>query len=315
MTEFELSKNPHRRLNILTGDWVLVSPHRTQRPWQGQMESLSEEKFITYDKKCYLCPDNQRINNDKNPAYKETFAFDNDFAALLPDTSVIDCDIEGMLISHSEPGICRVICFSPRHDLTLAEMDVLGIRKIVDLWCQEYQSLGARNSINYVQIFENKGAIMGCSNPHPHGQIWAQNSIPCEPARELVRMKSYFDKTGQPILRDYLKLEQKLNQRIVCSNDSFSVVVPFWAIWPFEVVILPNRQVSNLKEMSDQEKTDLAEIINQITIRYDNLFEISFPYSSGIHQAPTDGNCYPECTFHMHFYPPLLRSATIKKFT
>lgn len=314
MTDFNLAEHPHRRLNILTGDWVLVSPHRTQRPWQGQMENINSDARPAHDAECYLCSGNQRANGAINSKYTETFSFDNDFGALLSDTPDTESDVGGLLVSHTESGICRVACFSPRHDLTLAEMSSPEIRKVVDLWHHEYQTLGAQDKINYVQIFENKGSVMGCSNPHPHGQIWAQHAVPCEPARELVRMKLHFDKTGRALLQDYLKLELELQERIVCSNDSFVVLVPFWATWPFEVMILPRRQIASLLDMTEREKTDFAGILRSTTAKYDNLFQVSFPYSSGIHQAPTDGKEHPECTFHMHFYPPLLRSATVKKF-
>lgn len=312
MTNFDL--DPHRRLNILTGDWVLVSPHRTQRPWQGQTENVNIGTRPAYDPNCYLCPGNERAGGVKNPSYESTFSFDNDFAALLSDTLDSESNVNDLLVSHTESGVCRVICFSPRHDLTLAEMSVSEIRKVVDLWQEEYLKLGSDDSINYVQIFENKGAVMGCSNPHPHGQVWAQRSIPCEPNRELRRMRQYFNKNDSPILIDYLELELSLKERIVYTNKSFAALVPFWATWPFEVIVLPKRQISNLTEMEDQEKTELADVLRAVTAKYDNLFQTSFPYSSGIHQAPTDGMDYPDCTFHMHFYPPLLRSSTVKKF-
>ncbi len=314
MTDFVLAEHPHRRLNILTGDWVLVSPHRTQRPWQGQVEDIVIEQRPEYDPECYLCPGNRRAGGVNNPAYTETLAFNNDFAALKPDTPEADHMGGGLLVAKTESGICRVICFSPRHDLTLAEMTVEEIRKVVDLWTDEYRALVEDENINYVLIFENKGAVMGCSNPHPHGQIWAQHAIPCEPAKELRQMLRHYQETGRPLLQDYLSLELKLQQRIVCENSSFVVLVPYWAIWPYEVLVLPRRQVASLLEMADREKTDLADILRKITAKYDNLFRVSFPYSSGIHQAPADGKEHPDCTWHMHFYPPLLRSATVKKF-
>ena len=314
MRDFDLAEHPHRRLNILTGDWVLVSPHRNDRPWQGQVEDSVTEHRPAHDPECYLCPGNQRAGGVANPQYTETCAFDNDFAALKSDTPDADYHEGNLLIAQTESGLCRVICFSPRHNLTLAEMKVKEIRRVIDLWSHEYLTLGEQKTINYVQIFENKGAVMGCSNPHPHGQIWAQHTIPCEPAKELARMKMHLEKTGRKLLQDYLSLELELQLRIVCENDSFVVVVPYWATWPFETMVLPRRQVASLTELMDQEKTDLADILRKITARFDNLFQVSFPYSSGIHQAPTDGKEHPECTFHIHFFPPLLRSATVKKF-
>jgi len=314
MKKLNLLHHPHRRLNMLTGEWILVSPQRTQRPWQGQLEESPAIQLPEYDPGCYLCPGNTRANGQKNPAYQHTFVFDNDFSALKPDTPPLGYQHRDLLIARGEPGQCRVICFSPRHDLTLPEMSVDDIIKVVDIWVEEYRQLGERPEINYVQIFENKGAIMGCSNPHPHGQIWAQQSIPGEPTKELYQMSSYYQQKGGCLLCHYLDLEQELNKRVVIRNNHFTALVPFWAIWPFETLILSQRHYSNLLEMELEEKKSLAEIIHRLTIRYDNLFHVSFPYSAGFHQSPTDGKNHPECHFHMHFYPPLLRSATVKKF-
>ncbi len=314
MSEFNLSDHPHRRYNQLNGEWVLVSPHRTQRPWQGQVEKTSGESRPAYDPKCYLCPGNDRAGGVKNPDYTDTFVFQNDFSALLPDTPDGQLKENGLLLAESDRGLCRVICFSPRHDLTLPEMETSAIRRVVDLWTQQYQELGAIDFINYVQIFENKGAVMGCSNPHPHGQIWAQRIIPNEPAKELANMKQHLERTGSTLLGDYLKLELELNQRIVCDNAHFVALVPFWAVWPFETLVLCRRRVASLSELNASEKDALADILKRLTTRYDNLFLTSFPYSAGLHQAPTDGQPHPEWDFHMHFYPPLLRSAEVKKF-
>lgn len=305
---------PHRRLNILTGEWVQVSPHRTKRPWQGKQEGLEKDNKPNYDENCYLCPGNSRAGDAKNPNYTSTFAFDNDFSALLPDTESIELNHEDLFVANTEKGICRVICFSPRHDLTLPEMDLHQIRQVVDLWVDEYRTLGEKSFINYVQIFENKGEMMGCSNPHPHGQIWAQETIPEEPAKELIQQKNYFKKKGKTLLGDYLKEELNERTRIVAKNDDFVVLVPFWAFWPFETILVSRRPFGRFTDMTDKEKTSLAEIIKTITVKYDNIFNISFPYSAGFHPAPTDGKDHPEWHFHMHFYPPLLRSATIKKF-
>lgn len=311
-----LFNQPHRRLNILTNEWIQVSPHRTQRPWQGKQENTSDEKKATYDEKCYLCPGNSRAGGEsQNPNYDSTFVFENDFSALLLDTPTATIHEQELLIGESEKGICKVICFSPRHDLTLPEMTNKEIRAVVDVWTQQYEELGSHEAINYVQIFENKGEIMGCSNPHPHGQIWAQSTVPEEPAKELVQQKAYFKKHGRTLLGDYLSKELKQNERIVTDNEHFVVVVPFWAFWPYETLVISRRPFASFTDMSNEEKEGLADIIRRITIRYDNLFNISFPYSAGFHPAPTDGLAHDEWHFHMHFYPPLLRSATVKKFS
>lgn len=310
----KFNNKAHRRLNILTGEWIQVSPHRTQRPWQGQQAEQEKDQKREYDVKCYLCPGNRRAGGEENPDYKSTFAFDNDFSALLPDTVADEIDRDHLLVAHTEKGICRVICFSPRHDLTLPEMETNQIRNVVDLWVDEYRELGSKPFINYVQIFENKGEMMGCSNPHPHGQIWAQETIPEEPAKELVQQQSYYQKHDSTLLGDYLEIELEEKDRVVTENDHFVVVVPFWAFWPFETLLVSRRPFSRFTDMTDKEKDSLADIIKKITIKYDNIFNISFPYSAGFHPAPTDGRDHPEWHFHMHFYPPLLRSATIKKF-
>lgn len=305
---------PHRRLNILNGEWVQVSPHRTKRPWQGQEEDQEKDQKPRYDEKCYLCPGNERAGNVKNPDYKSTFAFDNDFSALLPDTKPGCVNEDNLLVAETERGKCRVICFSPRHDLTLPEMEIGQIRNVVDLWVDEYQTLGAKPYINYVQIFENKGEIMGCSNPHPHGQIWAQETIPEEPAKEYRQQINYFRENGRTLLGDYLDREIKEKERLVAENDDFVVLVPFWAFWPFETLLISRRPFGSFTDMTNSEKSSLADIIKKITTKFDNIFNISFPYSAGFHPAPTDGNEHSEWHFHMHFYPPLLRSATVKKF-
>ncbi|MFH5884254.1 UDP-glucose--hexose-1-phosphate uridylyltransferase [Halalkalibaculum sp. DA3122] len=312
--KLDFSEHPHRRLNPLTGEWIQVSPHRAKRPWQGKEEEKSADQKSRYDPGCYLCPGNERAGDAKNPEYTSTFVFTNDFSALKPDTPSESFNTNDLLVAKGEKGLCRVICFSPRHDLTLPEMELSQVREVVDLWVREYRQLGNREYINYVQIFENKGEIMGCSNPHPHGQIWAQETIPDEPAKELKQFKKYYEKHGNTLLQDYLEIEQQENERIVVQNEHFAVLVPFWAFWPFETLLVSKRPFSRFTDMTEEEKEALASVISRITIKYDNVFNISFPYSAGFHPAPTDGNAYPEWHFHMHFYPPLLRSATVKKF-
>ena len=309
-----LSDSPHRRLNLLTGEWVLVSPHRTKRPWQGQVETRAPETRPAYDPTCYLCPGNERAGGVRNPTYTGTFVFENDFAALRPDAAGADVDVDGLLVARSEPGVCHVICFSPRHDRSLPDMELPAIRAVVDLWNEEYERLGSRPEIGYVQIFENKGAMMGASNPHPHGQIWAQRSVPLEAARETERMREHLARHGRTLLDDYLRLELRTGERVVCANDGFVALVPFWAVWPFETLVVSRRPVPSLSELTGAERDQLADIVKRLTTRYDNLFQTSFPYSAGFHQAPTDGLPHPEWHLHMHFYPPLLRSATVRKF-
>jgi UDPglucose--hexose-1-phosphate uridylyltransferase len=307
-------KAPHRRFNILNGEWIQVSPHRTKRPWQGREEGRQDNAGESYDPGCYLCPGNTRAGGKKNPDYSSTFIFDNDFSALQPDTASQSFNNKDLLIAGTEKGICRVICFSPMHNLTLPELTVEQITEVVELWAGQYTDLGSKPFINYVQIFENKGEIMGCSNPHPHGQIWAQQTIPDEPRKEMKAQKVWYERNGSTLLGDYLELELDLDERIVVENGHFVVLVPFWAFWPFETLVISRRPFSGFDQMRDEEKSGLADIIRKITIIYDNLFEIPFPYSAGFHPAPTDGKPHPEWHFHMHFFPPLLRSATVKKF-
>jgi len=309
-----LSDYPHRRYNPLLGEWVLVSPHRTKRPWQGKVEKSAGTVMPAYDPKCYLCPGNTRAGSDKNPAYEETFVFVNDFSALLPDVPAENMAENGLLVAQTERGICKVICFSPQHNLTFALMEPANIKRVVDVWVAQYKELGAVDYIKYVQIFENRGDIMGCSNPHPHGQIWANETVPQLPAVESIRQKEYLDTHKSCLLCDYVALELKQKTRIVLENDSFVALVPFWAVWPFETMILPKKHMSNITQMSEQEKADCADIMHRMGIKFDNLFQTSFPYSMGIHQKPTDGQVHDEWHFHVHYYPPLLRSATVKKF-
>ena len=313
MKNTNLQDYSHKRFNILTGEWVLVSPHRAKRPWQGQNEEISKEKRPTYDSTCYLCATNTRINGEVNPDYKDVFIFTNDFAALQNNSSSFQVN-KGLFKAQSETGICKVICFSPDHSKSLADMQVDDITKVVHAWKKEYISLGENDFINYVQIFENKGAVMGCSNPHPHGQIWSQSTLPNEVDKKDHQQANYFKEKKSSLLGDYLQQELVANERIIFESDDFVVLIPFWAIWPFEVMIAPKKHQRNIAELSDSESRNFAEAISVITKAYDKLFNTSFPYSSGIHQAPTNGKKNNHWHWHMSFYPPLLRSATVKKF-
>jgi UDPglucose--hexose-1-phosphate uridylyltransferase len=303
----------HRRLNPLTGEWVLVSPHRAQRPWQGQREPNATLGALAHDPDCYLCPGNLRANGARNPDYPHTFVFDNDFPALQADAPT-DAERDGLLVAEGEPGRCRVLCFSRRHDLTLSGMAVPDIERVVDVWVEETKVLGGSPDIASVQIFENRGDMMGASNPHPHGQIWATRHPPNELRKETDRQGDYLLQHGRPLLLDYLAQELQQGERIVLANDDFCVLVPFWANWPFETMILPRRRIGGFDEISAGERTSLAQALSQLTQRYDSLFDAPFPYSMGFHQKPTDGALHAEWQMHAHFYPPLLRSATIRKF-
>ena len=314
MEKFVLTDHPHRRYNPLLDEWILVSPQRAKRPWQGQNEAISDEKKPEYDETCYLCPGNHRITGGTNPNYESCYVFDNDFPALLKDEVSSDVEQEDLFKINPERGINRVICFSPKHNVTLAEMQVPEIENVVRVWKEQYLELGAISYINHVQIFENKGSVMGCSNPHPHGQIWAQSSLPSQVKRTQDNLLKYFQKTGKSLLKDYLESELQKKERIIAENEHFVLLVPFWATWPYETMIISKRHFSSIAEITEEEIKSYAEMIQIITVKYDNLFKTSFPYSAGIHQAPTDGLDHEEWHFHMHFYPPLLRSATVKKF-
>lgn len=309
-----ITDHPHRRFNPLRQEWVLVSPHRTERPWQGSLEPASREAAAQYDAACYLCPGNERAHGARNPQYTSTFAFDNDFAALLPaDASLVSRD-DDLLAARPERGICRVLCFSPRHDLALGRMETAEIRTVVDAWVEEYQRLAAIPWVNSALVFENRGVMMGASNPHPHGQIWATETVPNEPAREHVAFAAHRSRRGVCLLCEYAALETRLGERVVCENAAFLAVVPFWAVWPFETMVISRRHVGALPALDDAERGALADMLQRLTARYDNLFEAPFPYSMGFHQPPTDGASHDDWHLHAHFYPPLLRSATIRKF-
>lgn len=305
---------PHTRVNLLTGERVLVSPHRTKRPWQGKVEAIPPANRPAHDPSCYLCPGNERAGGLKNPAYEGTFVFTNDFAALLPEAPVETLDEKGLLLAATETGTSRVICFSPRHDLTIGQMENRDILGVVKAWQENYADLGSKSDIGYVQIFENRGDIMGCSNPHPHGQIWATRTVPDIPARETERQADWLARKGRPLLMDYLELELVKKDRIIFQNDEWVALVPFWAVWPYETMVLPKRQVIRITDMDAAQSEGLADALGRMARRFDQVFQVSFPYSMGIHQAPTDGKEHPEWQTHLHFLPPLLRSATVRKF-
>ncbi len=319
--------SPHQRFNPLTREWVLVSPHRARRPWLGQVEKIPVENIPPYDPKCLLCPGNTRINGIPNPAYEATFVFDNDFPAVLtPEANAADAGAPASsaeaaaalppALFAAEPvsGLCRVVCFSPRHDLSLPELSQAEVEMVARTWAEQTVDLGNHDFINYVQVFENKGAVMGCSNPHPHSQIWTTSSIPVEPAKELAAQREYLQAHDACLLCDYVAAERANGARMVCANQHFTALVPFWAVWPFELMVISHRHVASLPELTPAEISSLAEVLRHVTAKYDNLFEISFPYSMGFHQSPTDQSPHPEWHLHLHFYPPLLRSATVRKF-
>ncbi len=314
---------PHRRLNALTREWVLVSPHRARRPWLGQVEKAAPTGLPAYDPACYLCPGNERAGGVRNPAYTGTYVFDNDFAALLPAEATVPGDLDPQARDSEPahlfqlepvPGACRVVCFSPRHDLSLPELSLAEVEAVVRTWTDQSRELGARPGTAYVQVFENKGAMMGASNPHPHSQAWATSILPNEPAKELGAQADYARAHGACLLCDYAAAEAARGERLVAGNEHFSALVPYWAVWPFEILLIARRHVGALADLTPAEVTGLADILRRVTARYDNLFETSFPYSMGFHQSPSDGPDQPAWHLHAHFYPPLLRSATVRKF-
>jgi UDPglucose--hexose-1-phosphate uridylyltransferase len=308
---------PHRRKNLLTREWVLVSPHRTKRPWLGMVEKTPPMTLPAYDPTCYLCPGNARTTGEHNPPYTGTFVFDNDFAALLPELPAVAFQVDPgspLFVAEPEVGCCQVVCFSPRHDLSLPELSQAEVEAVVRTWTRAAASLVAMEGIQYVQVFENKGAMMGASNPHPHSQIWGAGHVPNEPEKELRSQEAYLQEHGSCLLCDYLAAERKAGERIVAENAQFTALVPFWAVWPFEILLVAHRHMASFGDLTPVEVSGLADILRQVTTRYDNLFEISFPYSMGFHQAPVKGGPFPGWHFHAHFYPPLLRSATVRKW-
>jgi UDPglucose--hexose-1-phosphate uridylyltransferase len=309
---FNPELHPHRRFNPLAAEWILVSPHRALRPWQGAVEGTAQEQRPAHDPKCYLCPGNRRVEGSGNPAYTEPYVFTNDYQAILPDTPLAGGASSGLFRCEPVQGTCRVICFSPRHDLTLPEMPVEDIVKVVDVWAGQVTELGQK--YRWVQVFENKGAIMGCSNPHPHGQIWAGNFLPRLVALEEQAQKCYAGEQGHALLCEYAQRELDEKVRVIEQNEHWVMMVPYWATWPFELLLTPRRHVLRFPDLTAPERLALAGILKLGLTRYDNLFQTSFPYSMGWHGAPNDGGEYPHWQLHAHFYPPLLRSATVKKF-
>jgi UDPglucose--hexose-1-phosphate uridylyltransferase len=305
---------PHRRYNPLLEEWVLCSPQRLSRPWEGRVEATRESPLPAYDPDCYLCPRNLRASGERNPDYTATHAFDNDFPALLPEVSPETLDEDGLLVARPGRGLCRVLCFSPRHDLTLGEMEVGAIRSVVDAWAEEVAALGGRDFIEYVQVFENKGAMMGCSNPHPHCQVWATGHIPQIPARKTAAQRRYLEDRGRDLLGAYLERERSHGERVIWGNDHWTLLVPFWAVWPFETMLLPTRRVPDLPSLLPPERDALAEALKELNRRYDALFSTAFPYSMGWHGRPSDGDEHPHWRLHGVYFPPLLRSATVRKF-
>lgn len=305
--------SPHRRLNLLTGEWVLVSPHRMGRPWQGETGASAKRPSITHDPECYLCAGNVRVGGIKNPDYKGVWVFDNDFPAILDHDAAGPTDDDPLFVHAPESGVCRVVCYTPDHSRTMAQMRLDEVIAVVSVWTQQWTELSARNDIGAVTIFENRGAMMGASNPHPHGQIWATSSVPSELATEVTRQSDFFGVHNRQMLIDYVERELAAKERVIFANDGFVVLVPYWAAWPFETIILPRRAVTCLDELSAQESADFAAALLHITATYDRVFNAPFPYTMGLHQRPTKAPA-PGFVFHAHFYPPLLRSATVRKF-
>ncbi|CAN5259176.1 galactose-1-phosphate uridylyltransferase [soil metagenome] len=312
MRAFNPAAHPHRRLNLLTGEHVLVSPHRSLRPWNGGEEAPDRTPLLSHDPNCHLCAGNRRANGEINPAYEGVFVFDNDFAALTPDAPVAPPSADPLFVTTGVSGTSRVICFSPDHGKTLPQLGEDRIAAVIDCWCAQCAELGAMH--RWVQVFENKGAAMGCSNPHPHGQVWATDALPSLPASEDARQAAWLAELGRPLLLELAEREAALGERVVVQTDAWLAIVPYWASWPFEILLLPCFRIARLEDTTPAQRADLASVLKRLTTRYDNLFETSFPYSMGWHGAPYGEGATEHWQLHAHFYPPLLRSASVRKF-
>jgi UDPglucose--hexose-1-phosphate uridylyltransferase len=314
VTTISFASSPHRRYNPLLDEWVLCSPQRLARPWQGLVDTSASASMPPHDDTCYLCPGNARASDKRNPNYHGTFAFDNDFPALRPDVDAALSDERGLLVAHAVSGVCRVLCYSPRHDLTLARMSLREIASVVDAWCLETAALREREGVSYVQLFENSGPAMGASNPHPHCQLWGVGVLPTRPARMLTSMRAYWTRHHRDLLGDYLALEMERGERVVCENAYWVALVPFWAVWPYQLMLLPRRAVSHLASLAPDERAALADLVQRVHVRLDNLFSSPMPYSMAWFEAPGDGTALPPWRLHAEYFPPLLRSATVRKF-
>ncbi len=312
MIPFDAAAHPHRRLNILTGEHVLVSPQRSLRPWLGQQEPPDRSTGPDHDPACYLCPGNRRANGEVNPDYAGVFVFDNDFAALAADTPAPPPPSAPLFVTTGVRGQSRVICFSPNHAKTLPQLAEAEICAVIDCWADQCADLGATH--RWVQVFENKGAAMGCSNPHPHGQVWATDTLPSLIEAEDRTQAAWLAEHGRPMLLDLAEREAALGERVVIQTPAWLAIVPFWASWPYEVLVLPRFRVARLEDTTPGQRADLASLLKRLTTRYDNLFETSFPYSMGWHGVPYGDEPTDPWQLHAHFYPPLLRSAAVRKF-